>query len=995
MEVGTGVMASLLPKLDELLNEKYKLQTSIREDVEYLSREMKSMHAALRKVAEVPPDQLHKQDKLWAGEARQMSYNMEVLLDKLLMGAPNSDGSMGHMEKKCNWFKKGKLRHEIGDTIKHIKSHIREIDRQRDRHRDSDVTNCRGPFPCLRAMYTAVPQLVGIDGEKYQELMKLLSDGDNVPSKKLKIVSVVGFAGLGKTTLVKTVYDKIKSGFDCGAFVSASQNADVKKVLLDIILHLDMNGSQLNTLDEQRLITKLGELLENKRYLIVIDDIWNENLWGNIKHAFSNKNNLGSRIITTTRIVSVSKACCFSANDSVYQMEPLSNDDSKKLLYDRIFGSVSGCPHEYEQVSIDILKKCGGVPLVILTTAGMLASDHQVKPDEWHVLLSSIGHGLIQDPCWEEMLRVLSFSYYELPPHLKTCLLYLSIFPWALPIIRDRLVKKLVVEGIVTQETKLIGSPNKNEARLSREISREEVARQYLDELVNRNVIHPLKCNNHGEVISYHIHPMMHGLLKTIAIEENFAALVDLEHSSEEYSDRLTGSTFPQVSINCPDSENQIDLSIMPSRAGVRSLTIFGHANRTLFRYFEGIRLLDLEGCKSIERADVEYICSMYLLKWLCLAKTQITDLPPEIGNLQCLEGLDVGGTQISQLPPQIGKLLRLKTLDARKSRIQEIPDQVVRLTGLVHLLIGDNESCEGVKLPDGFGKMASLEQLGTIDLMKCSASSLEELAEIPHLKEIAVVGSDDPEDTRIKNAFFSFLNKSIKQRSLVVYTDFRVNTLQSSSPNKYLNYWKKHTMLRFLKVPICIAGQHLRMLHIRVCKLEEDDVKILQGLPRLQCLIVRLELLPTKMIHISCEGFAKLESFYVDCRMPRVIFEEGAMPKLDRLELKLYAGSASDEHMGINHLRNLQKVTLRYSKWYAANKGVRETTETVKTECMEHQNQISLCVAEEDKDGNCTMETEIFQENRVASSTKMTEIAEEEDTQEGGRTSEIEEVVE
>lgn len=1009
MDVATGAMAALLPKLDELLNEKYKLQASIREDVFYLSQEMKSMQAALRKEAEVPRDQLDVQVRFWAGEVRQLSYNMEDIVDKLLMGVPNSEGSTGPMEKMRKWSNKGKHHHEIADTIKDIKAQIKEITSRRDRYWVSDTINYRAPVPIdsrLRALW-GQRELVGIDGKRDQELMKLLSDGDNVPSKKLKIVSVVGFGGLGKTTLVKTVYDKIKSGFDCRAFVSAGQNADVKKLLLDIILDLGMYGSQLNALDEQWLIRKLGELLENKRYLIVIDDIWNENLWGNIKRAFSNKNNLGSRIITTTHIASVSKACCLSANDSVYQMEPLSNDDSKKLLYDRIFGYVSGCPHEYEEVSIDILKKCGGVPLVIIATAGMLAGDQQVKLDEWHVLLSSIGHDLIEDPCWEEMLRVLSFSYYELPPHLKTCLLYLSIFPWALPIIRDRLVKKLVVEGIVTQETKLIGSPNKNEARLSWELSLEEAASQFLDELVNRNVIHPLECNNNGEVISYHIHPMMHDLLKAIAIEENFAALVDLEHSSGEYSDRLTGSTLPQVSINCPDSEKQIDLSIMASGGGVRSLTIFGHANRILLRYFEGIRLLDLEGCKSIERADVEYICSMVLLKWLCLAKTQITDLPPEIGNLQYLEGLDVGGTQITQLPPQIVKLQRLKTLDARKSGVKDLPDEVVQLTRLVHLLIGDNESCEGVNLPDGIGKMTSLQQLRTIDLRKCSASSLKELGTLTSLKYIAVVSSDEPEHARMNNALLSFT----RLMSRVVCTDFSVSTLQLSSMYKHVIYRKKLTVVRrSLKVPIVIAKYHfLSKLDIRVCKLEEDDLKILQELPRLQSLSVRLEVLPKEMIRISCEGFAKLESFYADCRMPRVLFEEGAMPKLEQLELKLYGGSASEEHMDIKHLLSLQKVTLRYYKWYATNKGIKETTDAVKKEAKEHQNEITLCIAEENKDGTCTMKTEIFQENRVASCSKMTEIGkeEEEDKQDGGLhqssratascsgTSEIEEVVE
>ncbi|XP_044445295.1 disease resistance protein Pik-1-like, partial [Triticum aestivum] len=806
--------------------------------------------------------------------------------------------------------------------------------------------------------------LVGIDGKQEKELMKLLSDGDNVTNKKLEVVSVVGFAGLGKTALVKTVYEKIKGDFDCTAFVLAGQNPDLRTVLRNVISQLTMNSSNSSRKDEQELVNLISEILENKRYLIVIDDIWDEQMWTIIRCALSNKNNLGSRIITTTRIVSVSKACLLHANGSVYQMEPLSDDNSKKLLYHRIFGSVSRGPHEFEQVSIDILKKCGGVPLAIITMASVLAGDPQPKTkDEWHALLKSIGRGHEENIGWKDMQRTLSYSYYDLPAHLKTCLLYLSIFPVSHPIEKQRFLKKMIAEGIVTQDT-----------FMSQKFSLEELAIQYLDELLNRNVIHLLECNSNGMVITYHIHPMMHDTLKAIAIEQKFAASFDAKDIS-----RAHRMNFRHLSIDSLDSENLFELSSMAFDCDVQSLTVFGDANQLMLRHFKVRRVLDLEGCKSIVRADVKYICRMVLLKQLCLANTDITELPPEIGNLRHLEGLDVGGTQITQLPIQIGKLKHLRTLDARKSQVKDLPHQVVRLTRLVQLLIGDIESNEGVKLPDGIGKMTSLQQLCTIDLRKCSTSSLNELGELSNLREIAVVSSDEPEDTRMTNALLSSFDKSAKLRSLVFYTDFRPSTLQLSSPYKYLNSLEKLTVVRSLKVPIGFTGQYFfRVLDIRVCKLEEDDLKILQELPRLQSLILRLEVLPTTMVRISCEGFAELESLYVDCGMPRMTFEEGAMPNLEDLGLQLYAGSASEEHMGIKHLLNLRKITLRYSKWYATNKGVEEITEAVKTEAKEHRKQITLCIEEEEINGICNTKTETFEENRVTSCSRMTEIKEE-----------------
>ena len=131
-------------------------------------------------------------------------------------------------------------------------------------------------------------------------------------------------------------------------------------------------------------------------------------------------------------------------------MEALSDDDSKRLFYKRIFSQESGCPLEFEQVSKKILKKCGGVPLAIITIASLLTSDLQVKHvDEWHVLLESIGSGLMEDPSVEEMVRILSFSYYDLPSHLKTCLLYLSMFPEDHEIKKDRLIWMWIAEGFI------------------------------------------------------------------------------------------------------------------------------------------------------------------------------------------------------------------------------------------------------------------------------------------------------------------------------------------------------------------------------------------------------------------------------------------------------------------------------------------------------------------------------------------------------------------
>jgi ATPase subunit of ABC transporter with duplicated ATPase domains len=275
MDLATGAMGSLLLKLGELLADEYNLQKGVKEGVRSLEKEMKSMHAALRVVGEVPRDQLDELVKLWAEEVRELSFDMEDVVDKFLVRvddgsepATKSNKLKRLTEKMAGLFTKGKARHEIADAIKKINKQVQEVSNRRGRYNvDNIIAKPAASIaidPRLGALYTEVTELVGIAGKRDQELLKLLSEGDDETKNKLKIVSVVGFGGLGKTTLVKTVYEKIKGDFDCSAFVPVGRNAGAKKVFMDI-LH-DIYKTHFTDLDEKQLIDKLREGLNNRRY---------------------------------------------------------------------------------------------------------------------------------------------------------------------------------------------------------------------------------------------------------------------------------------------------------------------------------------------------------------------------------------------------------------------------------------------------------------------------------------------------------------------------------------------------------------------------------------------------------------------------------------------------------------------------------------------------------------------------------------------------------
>lgn len=136
------------------------------------------------------------------------------------------------------------------------------------------------------------------------------------------------------------------------------------------------------------------------RYIIVIDDIWSIQAWKTIKCARP-ENSFCSRIILTTRNISVAKSCCSPYRDFAYKVRLLSEADSETLFYRRVFGSEDKCPLHLKEVSTEI-KKCGGLPLAIITMGSLLSTKPDTRED-WITVRNSIGLGLEENPDVEDM----------------------------------------------------------------------------------------------------------------------------------------------------------------------------------------------------------------------------------------------------------------------------------------------------------------------------------------------------------------------------------------------------------------------------------------------------------------------------------------------------------------------------------------------------------------------------------------------------------------
>uniref|UniRef100_A0ACD5XD55 Uncharacterized protein n=1 Tax=Avena sativa TaxID=4498 RepID=A0ACD5XD55_AVESA len=407
MDIAMRAIGPLLPKLGELLVGEFTLEKRVRKGIESLLTELTLMHAALRKVAKVSPDQLDEGVKIWAGNVKELSYQMEDIIDTFMVRVkcrvdPLKNKVKKLLKKTIRLFKKGRDLHHLSDALDEAVGQAKQLAELRQRYEQETRDNADGASidPRMMALYTDMTELVGIE-EARDKLINMLTKGDDWSEQP------------------------------ANTFVLIDSSTYIDKHLYRYLIVI--------------------EFLMNKRYLIVIDDIWDEKSWKLIKCAFSKKSP-GSRLITTTRIISVSQACC-SSPDDIYRMEPLSQDVSRRLFNKRVFSHEKGCPSELAQVSEDILHKCGGIPLAIITIASLLSSDRQIKTkDQWYTLLNSIGRGITEDPSVEEMKKILLFNYYDLPSYLKPCLLYLSVFEEDEEIMRGKLVCKWIFEGFVYSE---------------------------------------------------------------------------------------------------------------------------------------------------------------------------------------------------------------------------------------------------------------------------------------------------------------------------------------------------------------------------------------------------------------------------------------------------------------------------------------------------------------------------------------------------------------
>jgi hypothetical protein len=277
VSAATGVMSSVLGKLAELLHEKYKLAKGVRKDIEFLMSELSVMNDLLRVMADVE-EQLDALNKGWRDRVRELAYDVEDCLDLSLarLRRAGSDSSkLGFFfgsKRLSRKLEKMRVFLHIARQIQELKARVIEDSERQKRYKlDGIVASssdaCRNNKVDLRmcGLWEETKNLIGLDrpmDEIIRLLMPLQQEGEE-PLQQVKTLSIVGCAGLGKTTLANQVYQKIQGDFDCKAFVSVSQNPHMKDVLMKICSQVGAITSMAD--DELLIVSKLRERLQYKR----------------------------------------------------------------------------------------------------------------------------------------------------------------------------------------------------------------------------------------------------------------------------------------------------------------------------------------------------------------------------------------------------------------------------------------------------------------------------------------------------------------------------------------------------------------------------------------------------------------------------------------------------------------------------------------------------------------------------------------------------------
>ncbi|KAG1334077.1 disease resistance protein RPM1-like [Cocos nucifera] len=832
----------------------------------------------------------------WVKRVRELAYVVEDIMDDYcsLIAQEQSNRLGGHLKKIFKGSQNLVAWHRIANQLKEVETDLVHLFQMKERwikmtgeiSSSSNYASQKHQNLAMSPRFIEEDELVGIDQNK-RTLTGWLTGDDPATS----IVSVWGMGGLGKTTLVTNVYNSVKEMFECHAWITISQTYAVDDLLRRMIKELYRSAEKIPPLkkkenvekipdnirrmDHQSLAGTVRRFLEQKKYLIILDDVWDPKAFDNIGEALI-VDNKGSRIIITTRSGEVASL----AHDSrKLQLEVLQRSDAWDLFCKRAFSKDKRkeCPEELKDLGENIVSKCDGLPLAIVSLGSIMSLREKTR-SEWQKIVDQLTWELHNNPSLDKMKLALNLSYNHQPGYLKNCFLHCSMFPKDHVLQRKRLIRLWVAEGLV-------------EERGSRTM--EEVAEDYLEELINRCMLQVVKRNRFGRIKYWRMNDVVREWAVSLSERENFSTVLQ----------------SPQVAVKTADK--------------TRRLSVHGCNNK--FEMSAGLPRLrtfiafDLSGSLALA-TSLPMLCSNSgYLTVLDLQGIPIERVPDEIGDLFNLRFLGLRETRVKVLPKSLGKLCNLRTLDLMDSEIEKLPYTIRNLNKLRHLFaekildpsFSIINNCRGVQAPKG---LWNLKDLHTLQAVEANTESVGLLGNLTQLRSF-----------RIWNVRGIHCEKLCASLSKMRYLSKL--SLKASDENEILQLrdWEilpQHLLKLRLDGRLAEGGvvlssfntlrDSLRELYLGWSGLEEDPLECLSKLPNLVYLTLHKAYNGHKLLF--CAGwFPELKQLsLIDMhQLDQVRMEDGTMAGLEILVLNGLI-ALTDIPQGIEYLKSLKELYLK-----------------------------------------------------------------------------------
>ncbi|XP_070012774.1 putative disease resistance RPP13-like protein 1 [Nicotiana tabacum] len=537
--------------------------------------------------------------------------------------------------------------------------------------------------------------IFGRQNEIMELVDRLLSVDAN--GKNLTVIPIVGMAGVGKTTLAKAVYNdenKVKDHFNLKAWICVSEPYDAFRITKGLLQEIGSFDSMIdNNLNQLQI--KLKENLKGKKFLIVLDDIWNENYneWDDLRNLFV-QGEKGSKIVVTTRKESIAlmmgsgpiRVGTLSGEVSwdLFERHALENRDPKGLS-------------KLRHVGIQIANKCNGLPLALKTLAGLLRSKSDVE--EWRHILRSETWELPN--CPNGILPALMLSYNDLPAYLKRCFSYCAIFPKDYSFCKEQVIHLWIANGLIQ--------------RFHKDENIEDSSIQCFLELKSRSLFERVpNSTQRSNIEKYQMHDLVNDLAQIasaklcIRLEDNEPSHTlersrhlsysmdhgDLEklkplYKLEQLRTLLPLSIQPHSSIKLSE---RVLHNILPTLKSLRALSLSRYAIKelpsVLFIKLKLLRFLDLS--RTMIKMLPDSVCLLYNLETLLLSSCDyLIELPLQLENLISLRHLDISGSSLLKLSLHPSKLKSLHVLRGARFLLGGYSGSIIGELGELHNLYG------------------------------------------------------------------------------------------------------------------------------------------------------------------------------------------------------------------------------------------------------------------------------------------------------------------